>query len=387
MEYGAKHGGGQSGTLVRSRFALTELRGEYHMRNVTTLIDHGATIWPDEGKAAYRWPRLALVGRLWSASGTLAVVVCLSVVLGTLAVTAFAAEQRCGQLGGNCVCSEPFNTTVLVKVSGSWYNPGDSTSQECTTEGIPGGVITRNASDVFGDSDATAMAALPPGSTIQHFVRGPEGHLGTFYAGQTFGSQYVKRAAARWYLYHSPNFQFAQEGICTNSKLAAFTGPNSLLDKSFGYVHMYNFFASDGWSPGQDCCLSGPGPDENAIQKADWRGQWWRLEVIYTNRAGPGWRLQLYAKNVTTNGPEYLIVDTAASGTRLRNDGGITPPKRQDIIWMNNYRETGCTGWLGFSHYLAAGWDTDEGQRIGAAVEIESGGALPLGAPSGLSVR
>jgi hypothetical protein len=54
---------------------------------------------------------------------------------------------------------------------------------------------------------------------------------------------------------------------------------------------------------------------------------------------------------------------------------------------MNNYRETGCTGWLGFSHYLAAGWDTDEGQRIGAAVEIEGGGALPLGAPSGLSVR
>ena len=54
---------------------------------------------------------------------------------------------------------------------------------------------------------------------------------------------------------------------------------------------------------------------------------------------------------------------------------------------MNNYRETGCTGWLGFSSYVLAGWDTDEGQRIGAAVEVEGGGAPPLAAPSGLSVR
>lgn len=288
-----------------------------------------------------------------------------------------ATEQRCNGLGVNCVCSEPFNTNTLTEVQTFWKNPADSTSKECSTAGIAGGALESNVvSKIIPRNDTQLINALPPGHSIQWTVGGIDNHLGIFFAGHTHNSAtFTKRLAARFYIYHSTNFQFAQEGVCTNAKLMQFTGPNSLLDKSFGHIHMYNFLASDGWSPGQDCCFNGPGPDQNAIQKADWRGNWWRLEAVYINRAGPNWRFLLYAKNVTTNGPEYTIVDTAASGTQLVGGANMSPPSRQDTMNINNYRETGCNGWLAFSHYMMAGWDTDQGQRIGPALEIE--GAKP----------
>jgi MYXO-CTERM domain-containing protein len=46
----------------------------------------------------------------------------------------------------------------------------------------------------------------------------------------------------------------------------------------------------------------------------------------------------------------------------------------------NNHRWPTCNGWLGLSHYVAAGWDSDEGQRIGPAYEIE--GTTPGSGPS-----
>jgi hypothetical protein len=347
--------------------------------------NRGSASRRDAAESSFCAPRYLL-------SGVLSIVACFLVLLTTSVGPVFAAEQRCGQLGANCVCSEPFNTTALPKVSGSWYNPGDSTTKQCTTSAVQGGAIERNSSDLFGDNNAAAMAALPSGRSITHFVRGPEGHLGIFFAGHTHNSDtFVKRLAVRFYIYHSPNFQFAQEGVCTNAKLMQFTGPNSLVDHSFGSIHMYNF---TDFSPAQDCCFEGPGPDQGQVNKSYWRGKWVRIEAIYTNRAGPNWRFQLYSKDVTNNGPEYLVVDTSVSGTQL-NAANRMPPKRQDAMLMNLYRETGCTGWEGFSHYMMAGWDSDSGQRIGAAVEVEGGGSSqppppqtsPPAPPTGVTIR
>ncbi|MCI0372500.1 MAG: hypothetical protein L0214_14295 [candidate division NC10 bacterium] len=316
--------------------------------------------------------------------------VCCWALLVVFVTSSPAEEQRCTGLGANCVCSEPFNTNNLVETQTFWKNPADSTTKQCSTAGIAGGSLEANpVSKIIPRNDAQLRNALPAGNSIQWAVGGTNGHLGIFFAGHTHSSAtFTKRLAARFYIYHSTDYQFAQEGVCTNSKLMQFTGPNSLLDKSFGHIHMYNFLASDGWSPGQDCCFNGPGPDQGAIQKADWRGNWWRLEAVYINRAGPNWRFLLYAKNVTTNGPEYLIVDTAASGTQLVGGANMSPPGRQDAMAINNYRETGCNGWQAFSHYMMAGWDTDAGQRIGAAAEIEGGGGTtPPAVPTNLRVQ
>jgi hypothetical protein len=305
------------------------------------------------------------------------------VLLSAMAPNAVADEQRCKSLGVNCVCSEPFNTNKLER--NSWaYNPADSVTKECATGGIAGGALERNTSDVFGSNQANVLSALPSGHQISYFVRAADRHLGIFYGGHSYtGGQFVKRLAARWYIYHSPDFEFAGDGACENSKLAVF-GYYSLLDKSFGSVHMYNFTM---WSPAQDCCFDGPGPQN--VTKQDWRGKWWRVEAVLVNRAGgnPGLVAKVYMKNVTDNAPEIVVVDTSYPGTQLIASLTRTPPKPLDQILMNNYRQNSCNGFLGVSHYMMAGWDADAGQRIGAASEIEgAGGAKPPVAPTNLRI-
>lgn len=298
-------------------------------------------------------------------------------LLLVFALPAHTEEARCTELGSACVCSEPFNTNSLVETETYWKDPADSVTKECSTAGIAGGALEANpVSKITARNDTQLMNALPAGHSVSWAAGGTDNHLGIFFAGHTHNSStFLKRLAARFYIYHSTNYQFAGEGVCTNSKLMQFTGPNSLADKSFGYIHMYNFFTTDGWNPGYPeptgCCFHGPGPDEDVIQSDDWRGNWWRLEAIYVNRAGPNWRFLLYAKNVTTDGQEYTVIDTGAGGTEFNNGANWTPPGRQDMMNINNYRETGCNGWLAISHYMMAGWDTDAGQRIGLAEEIE----------------
>jgi hypothetical protein len=99
-----------------------------------------------------------------------------------------------------------------------------------------------------------------------------------------------------------------------------------------------------------------------------------------TNRAGPGYKEELWAKNITDNTPEVKVVETGGPNTSgipeirlLRfhiHRAGLRLP-RQDLMLINNYSENNCAGWLAFSHYMMAGWDTDSGQRIGSALEIE----------------
>jgi hypothetical protein len=377
------------------------------MRNVKTLIDHGATIRSDEGKAAHRWPRLALVGRLWSASGTLAIVVCLSVVLGALAVTAFAAEQRCGELGANCVCSEPFNTTSYTRTfdgSAYYWNPSDTTTKECTVESIPSSPIYTYG-DLFGSNDATAMSRLPSGHTNSYFAARPVGATGTWWVGggPSLGSSFMKRASIRFYTYHAPDYAFRYDNgdIGCHSKFLQGTG-SWHWENYEGYIHQYEFTRA-GWGTAaapnpfpMDCCSGAPGVT-HIMSKNDWRGHWFRVEAVVINRAGGatpnGVRHILYMQDVTNGvtkvngGAEFVASDWfgAAGGWTGLQD--ITSNPAQSVMVVNYYREFhgNCAGFRGISHMMIAGWDTDAGQRIGPAVEVEGGGG-PLDAPTNLLI-
>src|SRR3989440_5612464 len=136
------------------------------------------------------------------------------------ATNAQAEEQRCIALGANCICSEPLNTTTFAG-GPSFWNPADSTTKECSEEPAAiGAPIARN-SPVFSSNDATAMAALPPGHTMSNFLRTDDNHQGTFFVGNGIpvSSSFV-RLAARWYVWHTPVFDFKLEGTCDNSKIA-----------------------------------------------------------------------------------------------------------------------------------------------------------------------
>jgi hypothetical protein len=299
------------------------------------------------------------------------------------APNAQAEEQRCNELGANCICSEPLNTTTYAGGPDFW-NPADSTTKECSVEAASiGGAVVRTSATITSSTDATAMAALPSGHTMSSFVRADDDHQGTFSVGHglAVSSDFV-RLAARWYVWHTPIFDFKGEGTCENSKIAEFNN-DSRVDYTGGF-HSYNYLT---FSPPIDCCVSGPGPD-SGLASSQMKGKWWRFEAVLTNRAGPNYNMEFYGKNITDNGPELTLIDLSTDGSVAN----LTPPSLMSQITSNNHRFSSagsCQGWLGISHYMMAGWTTNAGQRIGAATELEGGGldVTPPAAPTNLRVQ
>ncbi len=314
----------------------------------------------------------------------------------------FSAEQRCNQLSSNCVCSEPFQMTGFTSVNGSWLNPTDSTSLECAAE-VPTAPITRsNANDMLGTTDATALNRLPLGHKVSRFLATRPGVTGTLFIGGTLnsrnlGSKYNARMSMRAYVYHSPDYNFRDETPGCHSKFLQGQVGAWHLENAFGELTMYQFTNSN-WGPSsafpRDCCYGIPttqSPAPKSPDHAEWKGHWFFIENVVTKRAGPGVRHQLYMRDITrgvtqwNGGKEALLVDWygTASGPNSWTTSfnqSITSSPAQVPMDLNFYRETpsggGCNGWRGVSHLMISGWDTDSGQRIGPAVEVEGDGSV-----------
>lgn len=319
----------------------------------------------------------------------------------------FAAEKRCGELGGNCVCSEQFQMTSFTSVNGSWLNPNDSTTMQCAAE-VPGAPITRsNPNDMVASTDVTALSRLPAGNTVSRFLATKPGLSGTLFIGGTqsskdLGTKYNARMAMRAYIYHSPDYNFREEptGPVCHSKLLQGQVGAWHLENAFGQLEMYQFTNSN-WGPSsffpRDCCYGLPTTQVPAVSSpdhAEWKGHWFYVENVVTKRSGPGVRHQLYMRDVSrgitqwNGGKEALLVDwygTAAGPNPWSADFNkvITSSPAQVPMDLNFYREIpavngGCLGWRGVSHLMISGWDTDAGQRIGPAIEIEGGAGTPI---------
>jgi hypothetical protein len=297
----------------------------------------------------------------------------ITVLFSLMSFHASAQEARCSEIeaaGGTCICSEPLQATSYPEdVANDFKNPNDSSTKQCSQDGVTGGAITRTADDVVASTDATALAALPSGNSVARFVRAASDHQGTFMVGSNASvSGSISRLAARWYIYHTPTFNFKLEGTCENSKIAELSN-GALIDYTTPNFHTYNYLT---WSPSVDCCTSGPGPDNN-VDPDTMRGKWWRFEVVMTNRSGPGFELEMYGKNITDDSAEIQMIKLTDNGS-VSNE---TPPSIMSVILSNNHRFSSsgsCLGWIGLSHYMMAGWTSNAGQRIGAASEIEGGG-------------
>lgn len=323
-----------------------------------------------------------------------------------ISATAYAAEQRCNELGANCVCSEPVNTATLGSVvSGFWLNPPDSTVKECATTGTGGNAIEANPINVVTTgNDPWVLGALPAGHSVQHYMRGVDDHSndGIWWFGQdnvdALGQIPTKRIAVRLYLYHSsaslgdPNdFEFIGDGACTNTKFFGRVGiVGNLHPQNVNFYGFADWTYQGGSQQVGDCCFTGP-PD--TTRSGPIRGKWMRYEMVYTNRAGGaapnGITFKLYEKNVTDNLPEVLIVDSTVWDPNVgpnnawldytvNSENDLTPPSPFSDFTMNSFRQGFCRGYRAFSHYMVAAWDTDAGQRVGPAREIEGGGGATL---------
>lgn len=311
-----------------------------------------------------------------------------------------AVEARCTELGANCVCSEPFLMGAggfTQVVDQAFWNPTDTTGsdKECGYE-VARHPISRNTQDVQRRTDATALARI--GNRITGFVSQGSGADGISFIGadvtwQALGATYNARASTRYYIYHDPLYNFIGDSPQCHSKLLQGNVGSWHLENWTGEQHFYDFAQANwGTSTGsffpRDCCNSSPGA-AYIMQKADWRGHWIRIEAVMTNRGTAGWRTIVYFKDVTTTGVtlinggnEFVALDTYGTDTGIDpwlntfNQQIISNPRQLPMV-ANMYRENGigtCAAWRGVSHFMTAGWDTDAGQRIGAASEMEAGG-------------
>jgi hypothetical protein len=336
----------------------------------------------------------------------LAVVVC--AVAFALALAAFiaprdsqaASEARCGTLGINCICSEPMQTSNWAVASSNMQNPADTTAsdKQCSLGGTGEFIewldcCIQTMQGVTPAQEPAAFAALPGGQSLTHLARLPMSGAGGSQGGGSFGhnrlgATFVKRVAMRWYQYYSPNYQFSSDAGCQNNKFLVMTGGDVVSEGDLGgNFHQY-------FLPNSECCIAGPGPDEMAIGPHDLRGKWWRAEFVVVNRAGGpapnGIRYYLFLKNITDNGPELRVVDSTYAGSVSGwvPSNALSPPARIDAIGSDLHRfpDGTCAGYRTFTHFMTAGWDTDSGQRIGAAGEVE--GTVPVPpAPSNLIVQ
>ena len=311
-----------------------------------------------------------------------------------------ATEVRCTELGAHCACAEPMNTQTYTLVPGTnWaWNPSDSTTKECNTSGAAGGFVEINNFQLTGTNSGEAIANLPAGHTNTFVLRTPEGQGGQF-AGVKFNAgQPTALRAIRFYLYYSSNFDFTNQnnGACLNSSKFAQMGFNGagtggpLLYNEAGRWSFYDVETSLHWNmdtvtsdnPG-GCCV-GPGPGHNAPNPTEGqsRGKWWRIEFLMHNTAptGPGTTFQAFVKNVTDNTPEIKVIDSSIaqndppSNTWDNNHAtALHPTSEITDMSINMFRNGNCRGFAAYSHFLAAAWSTDAGQRIGPACEVEGG--------------
>jgi hypothetical protein len=295
-------------------------------------------------------------------------------------------EARCVELGANCLCSEQFNATAYTRVQDKWQ-PADTETTTCEVEATMtnAAISTGGASDIISRNDVLALGRIPnrDASQVQRYLSRNAGHEGTWNIGHGAFAMSHARIELRIYRYITSDAGLAGDSPCFNSKWTQHPNDQKIDFDSSGAFHLYNYFQG---SPSFDCCGAGTpmAVNANPPSRTQLKGKWWRESFVETNRGGPGWRLEHFMKNITDNTPEVSVIDSTGPGPNQSQRQQWVPASPMNKINMNNHRAGGCPGWYGFRNLVAAGWSTNAGQRIGAAVEMEGGGVPAMNAPTNL---
>jgi hypothetical protein len=273
-----------------------------------------------------------------------------------------AAEQRCNQLGANCVCARSLVTSRWVASSNSGFyyeadqNTGDS--KLCST--------------LTADGRATVWT---PNSGSLSVASGLNGQSVTQHSGLTFvvepSSAVINslsgRVGARYYFQLGPGYQSTLDGGCSNDK----------------YIHIGQYFTANT----NGFYWNGDGSGFG-IKPSQVIGKWMRLELYVNNYQNPT-SYEVYLKNVTDGTPEIARTNLPpGAGVAGSMMPGNTHP-------VHRYRAGSCSGSSKMMYVLMAHWPTNSGQRIGPAAEVEGGlaggggtpSAAPPATPTGLTVR
>ena len=323
--------------------------------------------------------------------------------------SAYAEEDRCSKLGAACICSEPLNTNKYVATSSNTWNPSDSVTKQCSHNALNSPISTgRPSIDLLKFSnESSILSKLPIGHKVNYILRALDGEpnytpwkvgvLNLDSSGR-FGSVPKKRLAVRFYMYHSSDFSFANayDGESNNTKFFEGSDFNSGFWDSKGGKSSAFTYILYGWTSTSGVTYKTKSSYQEPMTSDEMKGVWLRFELIVTNRdgaiTGQGTRLEMFMKDVTNGTPEVKVWDTAldlfTKGVYMGIDA--KPSGLMESFYTNNWRQDAkngipMKGFRAISHYMLAAWDTDEGQRIGSALEVEgiSGEFGALGSPPG----
>ena len=216
-----------------------------------------------------------------------------------------------------------------------------------------------------------------------------------------------RRLAFRWYSYHSSDYQWAGDGSCTNGKIAhnsnALNAPALMTLTAHGggtggNTSLYTFTDTWNWAWSGHGTFegfnTGAGPHPSGAHSVyNYRGKWYRHEVVVSNPKSSdsgGYDFQYFVKNITDGSAEVEDVRfssgctgcMAVGGPDFTWDSSIHPTNNMNALHTELYRAGTCLGWEGWVYAMIASWDTNAGQRIGAAYEVEGGS----GATAGFSI-
>ena len=326
----------------------------------------------------------------------LTVVTSVALVLA-VASAARAQESWCKSNPVNCVCSEPLTAQSYTSQGGGGYlSADDNNTKKCSwSTSNPGWsiwVATRPAPVRRTDESVLNLMPNRDQSVVTSFLGIQEGTVNSWLVGnESTDLNNVARVVFRFYLYRSANYQFANEGYCTNGKTAEviaanWQGSELVFSSDSSHNFVYGFVNSgwawdggatfDGWSHGPEGADLDPGPHWT-------RGKWTRHEIVLTRpKAGEGGTdLAWWMTDVTNGGLPKQIIKVrngctnciSINGSRSDFSWDLSVSPLQDIVdyAANMYRAGSCAGWNGLSHFVLATFVTDDGQMIGPAVEVE----------------
>lgn len=309
-------------------------------------------------------------------------------------------EARAVELGSAAKCAQSWNSTIAQDGGNSFgWHQTDTPTKPCLFDANVEFLYPHSASPAAVSATSgtypAVFSAMPAAHTNTRVLVLPEGYSDQAEGGWTGGAQIRTqgRWAYRWYAYYSSNYSsYAYPaGPCTNSSKFASIQPSYLQMSHLADIKtplVYGWAVppdSLAWQPDvSECCNEGPGYDTAAAADGALPGSWWRYEIVGHGMDGtPGAYLKVYRKNVTLNGPDRRIVDTTLPCVDCGDNGFDWPsgaqtafisPAGMDMVTSNFYRAGTCSGYIATAYQLFAQWDTDAGQRIGAAVEMEGSG-------------
>lgn len=290
-------------------------------------------------------------------------------------------EKRCTDLGANCVCSEPLDTTEdFAELPGSTVDFADSPStHECNF--VSGGAFgSERTSADFSMQLAASVAPMPAGSTVTRVMQLVGGGNNYLY-GRAFATASDQRICLRYYMRVSNDFSGAGTpgGGCQSER-------NKVMQFAFGQSRLIQMEERSDFGSG---CY-GPGTYKNfwLPSHADPTGTPGQFTIDWDDcNSATGWcRFELCAEGDLDAGTginiEGRITAIAVAKDEIRNTrtsgtwspgvpfGGFAEGVSADIF---HGQGSGPVGSKWISHFMQAAWPTAAGQWIGPACEVEGG--------------